>query len=158
MSEPLLREAKPEDVDPIYALLDAAFSPYKDQYPIDAYNSTVASKEVLTQRIPSEEEWIYVVTIDEAIVGTVSLHIKDGDNLYFYTMAVDPKFQGRGIGKILFNKLDQMAQLHGCSVISLETSDPLQTTHVIYEKMGYKRTGKTRPYHGIEVFEMEKRL
>lgn len=149
-----IRPAIPEDAPAIYSVLDAAFSPYKDQYPIEAYNATVISEGEARERIISKEAWVFVVLLNDEIVGTVSLKMKPEDDLYIYTMAVLPSFQGKGIGKMIYNKIVETAQENKCRSISLETTDPLVDTFKFYTKMGFRRSGKQREYHGIYAFEM----
>jgi len=153
-----IRPAHPEDSAAIYSVLDAAFSPYKDQYPIGAYDATVISEAEARERILAGVAWVFVVTLDDQIVATVSLKMKPGDDLYIYTMGVLPSHQGKGIGKELYRKIEEVASENKCRSISLETTDPLEDTFQFYAKMGFQRTGKKREFYGTFAFEMKKEL
>ena len=158
MPELRIRVARIGDAPAIFAVLDAAFSPFRQCYPEAAYDATAVPLPVMEARIRSKDETVLVVTEGDEVVGTVSLKIIDGRDLHFYTMGVSPSQQGKGVGRLLFEAIEEQARRSGCRRMTLETSAPLSRAIHAYEKHGFKRTGKVRPYHGTEVFEMAKEI
>ena len=101
---------------------------------------------------------VLVAVYDGHIVGTAAMHYREAGKVYLSSMAVDPMTQGKGIGYYLLNTVEQRARDKGCSIISLECCEFLKMAIGLYRRMGYERTGNKRPYYGVEVFEMQKRL
>lgn len=83
-------------------------------------------------KILASERYCLVAEIDGKIVGTGA--IEDGT---LKTVFVDPKYQGRGIGKKLIAKLEGRAQKGGVKTMEVAAS---LTGVQFYEKLGYKRT------------------
>jgi len=66
-------------------------------------------------------------------------HQADGRIFSITAMAVKPKYQRRGYGLLLLDKLIEIAQLEGCKKIVLETTQ----AQAFYQKRGFK-TVQTR--------------
>ncbi len=73
-------------------------------------------------------------------------------------MAVKPKYQGKGIGMKILKEIDKIARKKEYKTMSLECFYPLKKAISLYKKCGFKRTGKTRDYYGIKIFEMLKEV
>ena len=73
-------------------------------------------------------------------------------------MAIEPVYQHKGLGTLLLTVVEKKAEETGCTCIKLETYYHLRNAIRFYTKHGFKRTGKTRDYYGIEVFEMSKNI
>jgi ribosomal protein S18 acetylase RimI-like enzyme len=153
-----IRDASPEDAAAIHEVLSQAFMPYKKYYTGEAYNITVCSLDEIRNRINSTAFDMLVAVAEERIVGTAALLQKEPGILYLGSMAVTPDMQGRSIGYVLLEEVEHRAREKGCMTISLECYEPLKMAIGLYQRMGYTRTGRSRPYYGIEVFEMQKKL
>jgi N-acetylglutamate synthase-like GNAT family acetyltransferase len=136
-----IRDASPEDAAAIHEVLSQAFMPYE-----------------IRNRINSTAFDMLVAVAEERIVGTAALLQKEPGILYLGSMAVTPDMQGRSIGYVLLEEVEHRAREKGCMTISLECYEPLKMAIGLYQRMGYTRTGRSRPYYGIEVFEMQKKL
>ena len=142
----------------IHDVLFDAFMPYRKQYTEAAFNATVISEENLKKRISDKVFDVLIAFYNSSICGTASVKVQDKDNLYLAGMAVKPGYYGKGIGHKILNAAEETAMLNGCSKIILETSAPLLNAIKLYGKFGFKRTGKSRDYFGINIFEMMKTL
>lgn len=142
----------------IHGILAGAFSKFRHLYTDEAYRSTVVSEETITRRIPDKDITVLLAFYGEQPAGTVSFKINEAGDMYFFSMGVHPDYAGKGIGHAMLYKLQQMAFQHGCKRIHLETYEPLKSAIHLYEKNGYVRTGYTRDYGGIDIFELEKIL
>jgi len=58
----------------------------------------------------------------------------------------------------MLEKAEGIALDKHCISLSLETSAPLINAISLYEKFGFERTGKSRDYYGVAIFEMRKNL
>ena len=154
----IIRQAITGESAEITALLSDAFEPYKTYYTEQAYTATVSSPQVIEDRIGTPESEVLVALYKCKIVGTVSILILEGEELYLSSMAVAPLFQGTGIGRCLVREIERVAKENHASIISLECFKPLTKAVAFYEHCGFKKTGRTRGYHGITVFEMTKKI
>jgi ribosomal-protein-alanine N-acetyltransferase len=98
-----------------------------------------------------------VARFQEKIVGTAAIKVSS-DNFYLQSMAVHPGVQRKGIGMIILEAIEKHAKEMGFAELSLECYEPLTKAIKIYEKFGFRRTGRRRPYYGITIFEMKKSI
>lgn len=154
----IIRQAITGESAEITALLSDAFDPYKIYYTEQAYTATVSSPQVIEDRIDIPESEVLVALYRCKIIGTVSILITEGEELHLSGMAVAPLFQRMGIGRCLVKDVERVAKENHARIISLECFKPLTTAVAFYEYCGFKKTGRTRRYHGITVFEMTKKI
>jgi ribosomal protein S18 acetylase RimI-like enzyme len=57
-------------------------------------------------------------------------------------MRVNPDFQRRGLGRLLLRRLEERAQALGCQMIRLDTTDEQTAARRLYERSGYRETGR----------------
>jgi GNAT superfamily N-acetyltransferase len=91
---------------------------------------------------------------DNRLVAVVSLFAK-GDDFQFRKFAVEPEWQGQGIGKALINHISDFANNEGA--IRLWCNARLLATG-FYAKYGFRQTGETFNRNGFDYEIMEKRL
>lgn len=68
-----------------------------------------------------------------------------------YWLAVDKKYQGKGAGRKLLQKVeDFLLQKEGCAVLRVETSARKEYVHArgLYLKQGFKETGRIPDFYG----------
>jgi ribosomal protein S18 acetylase RimI-like enzyme len=142
-----IRDAFPEDAAAIHEVLSNAFLPYRKYYTDDAYNITVCSLDEIKRRVQDAAFDVLVAIAEDRIVGTAALSIKEPGVLYLGSMAVMPDVQGSGIGFVLLEEVEHRAREKGCTIISLECYEPLKTAIALYKRVGYTRTGRSRPHY-----------
>lgn len=153
-----IREAKNIDIQSIYEVLSDAFQSYRQDYTEEAYNATVISPDEIEKRMNEKRTEMLVIVYHNKIVGTATITMTRNSKLYIRSMAVRPHIQRSGIGSLLLEEIDMRARQKKCTIISLECYEPLTKAIKLYERHGFSRTGKTRSYHGITIFEMEREL
>jgi len=154
--EAIIRKALFKDVREIHRVLQESFEPYQGEYTEQAYQATVVSQKEIEKRISDPEIEVLVAFYDDQIVGTVMINLQGEDDLYVRSMAVTPNSQGKGIGRAILEQIQSRAVVKGCKTISLECYEPLKSAIKLYERFGFRRTGRKRYYHGITIFEMKK--
>jgi GNAT superfamily N-acetyltransferase len=154
----VFQRAKCRDIPSIYGVLVKAFAPYKQQYTPCAYAATVVSPADIEQRMVGKDYELYVVTIGERVVGTVSVVMKEQDRLHIRSMAVLPVVQQMGVGRFIMEKIEALATQNHVAVLSLDTSKPLERAIRFYQQCGFAFTGVTHDFYGVEIFEMMKKL
>jgi N-acetylglutamate synthase-like GNAT family acetyltransferase len=149
-------KAQIHEINDIHFVLSKAFEPYRNHYTDEALNATILSPDIIKNRILNQKYEIFVVKIDKQIVGTVSLSMKDQYQLYIRSMAVHPEYQKRGIGLFILKNISKFAKRKNIKTISLETSKPLKRAINFYTNFGFKFTGNSKNFHGVEISEMKK--
>lgn len=81
---------------------------------------------------------IWLAQAGEEIVGSAAL-MKEADSEYeFAKMAVTPKWQGKGISRLLIDQCMQTAKDWKATKLSLFSNSQLQTAISLYEKYGFR--------------------
>ena len=97
------------------------------------------------QRYPDYR--VYVTESDGRIVGTYALLIMDNlahlgaTSGVVEDVAVDPAWQGRGIGKAMMEHARERCQEAGCYKLSLSSNLKRERAHAFYESLGFERHG-----------------
>jgi [ribosomal protein S18]-alanine N-acetyltransferase len=77
-----------------------------------------------------------------------------------YSIAVDPRFGRRGVGRALMQGAEDLATERGCVVLRLEVRQENAAAIALYESHGYQPFGEYHDYYqdGASALRMEKRL
>ncbi len=153
----LIEKAEIKHANKIHSILLQAFHPYFQYYTSKAYQATVLSVSDIEKRIQERKFTVLIAKDNRRIVGTASLQ-KKKDELYLCSMAVDPTCQNKGVGNLFISEIQKYAVLMKCKCITLETYHRLENAVLFYKNQGFEKTGTTRNYYGIPVFEMKKEL
>jgi GNAT superfamily N-acetyltransferase len=112
---------------------------------------TLADAEQWFQRIqqyPNYTLWIATLKeLDDRRVGTFALLVMD--NLVHHGspsgivegVAVDPEFQGQGIGRQMMQVAMAQCRAAGCYKLSLTTNLRRKEAHAFYESLGFQKHG-----------------
>ena len=108
----------------------------------------------------SENEKSYLVaTVDNVIAGFSSFAIDDKKQCHVSGLYVHPTYCGNGVGKELFNRVEELAIQAECLSIHLNSSI---TAHLFYEKVGMTTIKFFRHKLGsgteLNAFQMKKDL
>ena len=103
-----------------------------------------AVKRVIEKGLNSDSQ-IYICAIDQGkLVGFCSLTIKN--NLWVSAnlgnvdeLVVDSGYRNKGIGKLLMNKIEQIARDHDCKRLELDSSFHRTIAHGFYERLGFDK-------------------
>jgi predicted N-acetyltransferase YhbS len=157
----LIRAARPSDRPAILDVTLAAYQEYAAQMPgfWEGYRRNIIAS--LDDVGPAEQ---LVAEDDGAIVGTVLLYpprrmqVSRTEALEMpwpevRLLAVAPAGRGRGIGAALMRECVRRARKSGARVLSLHTTDMMQTARRMYERMGFARVPKLdfQPAPGVTV-------
>ncbi|GAB2845913.1 hypothetical protein GCM10027277_12650 [Pseudoduganella ginsengisoli] len=90
---------------------------------------------------------IYVALIDAQIVGTFALLIMDNlghlgaPSGVIEDVAVDPQWQGHGIGKKMMRHALQVGHEKGCYKVALSSNLKRERAHEFYDSLDFERHG-----------------
>ena len=94
------------------------------------------------------------------ILGCVATHLRpglNGDACYFGMLAVDPDRQGRGIGRRLVDTIEARAVASGCVAVEITVIHLRGSLIAWYERLGYRRTGRSELFPSDERFGVPRR-
>ena len=157
MREVEVRLATPEDAAVISAILLTAFGEFEHHYTPEAFAAVTPPVDEIRKRFEEGPQW--VAASDGEIVGTVSLSTEP-EGLYVRSMAVRPEAQGRGIGHMLMDAVNDYADESDHERIFLYTTYFVPGARQFYESHGYKwvRDTTAEEWYGTPGLEMERIL
>ncbi|GAA1542316.1 GNAT family N-acetyltransferase [Actinomadura kijaniata] len=143
-----IRPAVAADRGPVERIVTAAYTPWI---------------EVLGVRpLPMEADYGALigagrVWVTDPPAGLVVLVPEDGC-LLVENVAVDPAFQGRGLGRRLMAFAEERARALGLSRLRLYTNALMARNIALYERLGYRETGRETFPTGHRAVHMDKSL
>jgi ribosomal-protein-alanine acetyltransferase len=144
-----VREAVPDDLESISALENASF-------PQDRVSRRSFRHFLRQARRP-----VIAATIDGELAGYALVALRKGTRrLRIYSIAVDPRFGNRGVGRALLQACEQYARSHGRDTITLEVRYDNAPAIGLYEKSGFRQFGEHEDYFedGATALRYEKAL
>jgi len=154
MSEPapVLRLAVHGDADAVRSVVKAAYEPWipvigMRPLPLEAdYDQLIAAGSVTVLVPPGGAE----------VAGLIVL-VPEPGALLIENVAVDPRAQGRGLGRTLLAHAEAVARDAGLASLRLYTHRLMATNVALYEHLGYTVTDRD-PDEGRPVVHMSKTL
>lgn len=131
----ILREYRSGDLEDIAVLEKRAFTvgPY--------------SRSMLRRLFGTRESFSFVAEEEGRIIGYVSALPLDEFTADVESIAVDPGWQGRGIGGILLEKIEEEMLSRGFTRSILEVRDRNDPTIEFYKKRGYMTVQHMQTYY-----------
>ncbi len=125
-----LRPARIKDASGIRALVHSAYALYLDRMerepaPLLADYPALIGKQAVT-----------VAEVDGKLAGMLVCYRQD-DALHVENVAVDPVFQGRGVGGLLMDHAENLARSGNLTKVELYTNEMMTENIDFYEARGY---------------------
>ncbi|HMB99737.1 MAG TPA: GNAT family N-acetyltransferase [Flavobacteriaceae bacterium] len=152
-------------------LVDRVYKPvYKHLWKNENYHwyiNRFYSKENLEKELNEPESEYYFVIYKSQDVGILRIDYnrpligyKKESHVYLHRIYLGTEAQGQGIGKALFDWVEQRAKEKGKSSIWLKAMDTQEQALRFYAKLGYENIGKTylnfeqinRAFNGMIIF------
>ncbi len=129
------------NIDTVFEIQQAAYKPLYDKYHDDNSNPYMESKETVLQKYTRERTKGYLFIKDGVPVGAVRISLyPESKSGRVSALAVNPKHQGKGIAQEALLKIEKMHS--DVERWFLDTILQEAGNCHLYEKLGYKRTGK----------------
>ncbi|RUV29894.1 MULTISPECIES: GNAT family N-acetyltransferase [unclassified Mesorhizobium] len=125
--------------DEVLALIRRAFASMDGLIdpPSSAHRLTVENL-----RDKARQETGFAALKDGRIVGCVFV-LERANDLYVGKLAVEPGFQGQGIGRQLMQAVEDLARDRGKPAIELQTRIELTGNHAALARLGFRETERT---------------
>ncbi|MCG7380875.1 GNAT family N-acetyltransferase [Paenibacillus sp. ACRSA] len=144
---PFIREATPEDLHLLEAVLLDAYSQYEQELPHDVW---IAYKASIVEAIEQSSTVAKLVAVlDGEVVGSVFVYASS-ETAYgrpelgihspvIRLLGVTSKARGRGVATALIRASAQFARERGAHTLHLHTSDMMGEAIRLYERLGFER-------------------
>jgi GNAT superfamily N-acetyltransferase len=152
----LIRRATPDDAEAVLNCLHSAFEPYRERYTPDAYRDTTLTPRTVHERMASMSIFVAVAP-DGQVIGTIASGA-DGSVGHLRGMAVLPTWQGAGVAALLLDAAECELRDQRCSLVALDTTEPLRRATRFYVKHGYRASGRVSDFFGMPLYEHVKDL
>ena len=145
-----MRQALPEDADAIRSLTREAYAKWvlvigREPLPMTADYATAL-----------RHHRFDLLWHGETMAGLIET-IPKADHLLIENVAVSPAFQGRGFGRMLLGRAEELAAAAGYAEIRLYTNKLFAENISLYQKRGY-RIDREATWAGGVIVHMAKRL
>lgn len=135
-------------------LIGELFREYADSLGVDLsfqdFENELAS-------LPGDYDPILVARIDDAVAGCAALHALDENVAEMKRLYVRPAFRGRDIGRLLSERLIDIARERGFERLRLDTLPSMTTARALYSALGFREIEPYRfnPIEGTAFLELE---
>jgi [ribosomal protein S18]-alanine N-acetyltransferase len=138
---------KPADVDEVLAIERDSFAePW--------------TKNMFLDELANRSARLLVLKMEERIIGYMCFW-EILDEAHLMTIAVHPRHRGKGFGKFLMDKLEELSRKAGLKRIILDVARRNRTARNLYGKCGFMSIGFRKSYYkvtGDDALVMEKWL
>ena len=145
-AEVVIRDARPDEVDTVGAVILEAYAQFQAAYPADSWERYYGMVGRMQEHFDAAE--VIVAELDGRIIGTVTFYrdgSKSGQGEWpegwagVLRLAVLPGQRGLGLGKLLTQECIRRCREAGISTLALHTTDWMPLAKSMYERMGFVR-------------------
>ncbi len=134
---------KESDIDTVFGIQQAAYKPLYEKYHDDNFNPYMESKETVLRKYMRTGTKGYLFLLSGVPVGAVRIIVyPESKSAKVSALGVLPQYQGQGIAQQALLKIEKMHS--DIERWFLDTILQEAGNCHLYEKIGYKRTGKTQ--------------
>lgn len=147
----VIHSATPDDLEDLNALVNSA---YRGEVSRQGWTTEADFLEGQRVDLGMLEEQLRAGAIlclrdDDLLIGCVALQYgpgPDSSDAHLAMLTVRPGAQASGLGRLLLERGEAHAHRRGARRVILEVLQPRTSLMEWYERRGYRRTGRTRPF------------
>ncbi|NLR71867.1 GNAT family N-acetyltransferase [Novosphingobium sp. ERN07] len=145
------RLAEAGDVPALRALVERAYRGESAKrgwtHEADLLDDERTSDAEIADAIGDADARVLVARIDGKLAGTVTIRNLGASRAYLGMLCVDPDLQAEGLGRALIADAEDLAvEAFGATIMEMTVIDARTDLIAYYERRGYARTGKMRPF------------
>lgn len=134
--EHIVRNATKGDFDKVHPL-------FEQLWPNKILNRSELSK-VFERGVDSDKDELFCVEYENGIIGFCAYAIvnnlwQEGYISYIYSMVIDEKYRGKGIGTELINEAIKTSKQQGMKRVELDSGFQREKAHEFYSKLGFEK-------------------
>ena len=135
-------EFKESDIDAVFEIQQSAYKPLYEKYRDGEQSPYMESKQTVLEKYTRANTKGYIFVKDGITVGSVRIvFYPESNKARVSALGVLPEYQGQGIAQ---KALLEIEKIHGeVEAWFLDTILQEEGNCHLYEKLGYKKTGKT---------------
>src|SRR5215470_17432559 len=152
-----IRNATTKDAAGILECLRLAFEPYRSSYTSGAYEDTIRTADTISERLSATQVYV-AVTDTNQVIGAIACSLICEKEGHLRGMAVLPQWQSSGVAKALLKTAEAALSALGCSIMTLDTTAPLERAIRFYQRNGYRPTGTVTDFFGMSLYEYAKTI
>jgi GNAT superfamily N-acetyltransferase len=130
-----------KDAETIHRMQIKSFTPLLEKYQDFEISPANEPLEKVVWRINQPTTDYYIIKSNEIAAGGIRIVKKDNKHYRVSPIFILPEYQGKGIAQKVFQIIEQ--KYNDAIVWELDTILQEQGNCYLYEKIGYKQTGKT---------------
>ncbi|MGL4336046.1 MAG: GNAT family N-acetyltransferase [Turicibacter sp.] len=137
-----LAKADNQDVEVILSVQIKSFRVLYEKYQDDLTSPAKETVEYILSRMEQTTTTYYKIMADERMIGAIRIRELSEVRYQIAPIFIHPDYQGKGIAQIVMHKIEKMYP--DGQVWEVDTILQEPGLCYLYEKIGYKKTGKTR--------------
>jgi ribosomal protein S18 acetylase RimI-like enzyme len=146
-----IRSASPSDLPALHALVERAYRGPESRggwtHEDDLLEGARIPVEELRAILADPRQLVLLAEQDGAAAGCVRITDKGGGTAHLGLLSVDPRRQGRGLGRRLVAAAEaEAARAFGASRMEMNVIRQRPELFAWYERIGYRRAGDEQPY------------
>jgi ribosomal protein S18 acetylase RimI-like enzyme len=130
-----IRQAEPEDQEALVNCVQAAYSKYIERIEKKPAPLLADYQALMAQGI------VYVLADKEGIRGVLVM-MPQGRDMFVENVAIDPRFQGQGLGRALMAFVEQQARKEQLDEIRLYTNELMTENLHFYHQLGFEEESR----------------
>lgn len=163
LTTPVFRHAVLADVDDIVALVESAYRGESGRRgwttESDLLDGRRTDAGLVAGLLVSPDHSLILLALIDGVLRACCHIERHEDSAYFGMFAVDPSWQGGGLGKHVLAEAERVAcEVWRCRAMHMTVIDLRSELIAWYERRGYRRTGEYKPFpYGDERFGIPRR-
>ena len=149
-TQPVLRRATDADAPSITELVADAYRHYEPLIGRTPLPMLIHYEEAVRKHD------VWVLEQDGTLVGIIEL-VRRPEHLWIENVAVSPRWQGLGFGRLLLRHAENEARRRGLEELGLLTNERYLDNISMYTRYGYRETDRV-PHRGTDLVYFRKRL
>ena len=131
----IIRQAKQEDQESLVTCVQAAYSKYIERLDKKPAPMLADYKALIVQK------FVYLLADEKEVRGVLVMMPQD-KAMFVENVAIDPRFQGQGLGRRLMAFAEQQARTKQLDEICLYTNEVMTENLLFYHQLGFEEEGR----------------